>query len=42
MSNFIFGKTTQLILYILEYYSYLCRPIYIVLLWESLINIRLN
>ena len=25
-----------------EYYSYLCRPIYIVLLWESLINIRLN
>ena len=31
-----------LILYILEYYSYLCRPIYIVLLWESLINIRLN
>jgi hypothetical protein len=27
---------------IMEYYSYLCRPIYIVLHWESLINIRLN
>ena len=25
---------------IMEYYLYLCRPIYIVLLWESLINIR--
>ncbi|MDO4180298.1 MAG: hypothetical protein Q4D36_03295, partial [Bacteroidales bacterium] len=25
---------------IIEYYLYLCRPIYIVLLWESLINIR--
>ena len=41
MSKFIFEKYA-LILYILEYYSYLCRPIYIVLLWESLINIRLN
>ena len=24
----------------MNYYLYLCRPIYIVLLWESLINIR--
>ena len=41
MSN-LYLKNTHLYYNILEYYSYLCRPIYIVLLWESLINIRLN